>query len=123
MLDGDNPLQIIQDIFDVYGPKNGWPEDELGQVITDVVFCEWRDYDPDNPKPQSEQKGYWLVRFRVTSQVASHIRIKQKGKISLAAFPFTVYHDKRPWLGDRKARLVHESAPADPSAEEPLEGQ
>ena len=111
MLPSSAPKESVQKLLELAAPKNNWPDDEVS-----VVHCEWKDHDEADTS-ENVKEGYWLIRFRVTTQVANHIKDKQEGKIYINTMNFTVYHDRKPWLDvpgkpKRVARLCHESEPA-----------
>ena len=73
-----------------------WPSDADSRWI--LVGCKW-------------EHGYWLVRFRVTLDIAVHIRDKMDGLIQINTHPFQVFHMSRPWKKGRDPVLVHEDTP------------
>ena len=83
--------------------RSRWPSGNDTKAT--VVTCTWE---------TKNNLSYWHVRFRVSLDIAEHIRDTLKGRIQFGMVLVTVFYLQKPLKGERPlTTLVNESAPAD----------
>ena len=90
---------------------------QVAQLLLDQARARW----PANSKSRAivisatwEKDSYWLIRFRVTEDLAKYIRDTLQGRIQFGITTFTVFYLQKPWKGDREiVTMVSDNAPPD----------
>ena len=104
MLPEENTLQQVAKLMSIVAADNEWPvQDEGPQPIT-IVSCFWSEF-------KDSGRGHWLIRFRVSKQLATFIRDRQQGLIKVICSTYQVYHKREMWKGDVQPTLVHPDDP------------
>ena len=86
---------------------SGWPSKEW--QLSSVNWMPFKDQETD--KPVASGRGYWLIRFRVSPDIAEFIKTEQNGEIQMLTETVAVYHAGDPWRGDNEPTYNVEFGP------------